>query len=90
MRKNILFTFYVACTFMLVLSSCGKDSDTEDHKQEIEDVEDKLGIADPLLVLTDDVALSIGNCLIDARDSINQALSLMNIEESEELPDGLK
>ena len=59
-------------------------------QKEIEGVEDKLGIADPLLVLTDDVALSIGNCLIDARDSINQALSLMNIEESEELPDGLK
>ena len=59
-------------------------------QNEIEGVEDKLGIADPLLVLTDDVALSIGNCLIDARDSINQALSLMNIEESEELPDGLK
>lgn len=39
MRKNIIFTFYVACTFMLVLSSCGKDSDTEDHKQEVEDVE---------------------------------------------------
>ena len=61
-----------------------------DLQKEIEGVEDKLGIADPLLVLTDDVALSIGNCLIDARDSINQALSLMNIEESEELPDGLK
>ena len=59
-------------------------------QKEIEGVEDKLGIADPLLVLTDDIALSIGNCLIDARDSINQALSLMNIEESEELPDGLK
>ena len=61
-----------------------------DLQKEIEGVEDKLGIADPLLVLTDDIALSIGNCLIDARDSINQALSLMNIEESEELPDGLK
>ena len=59
-------------------------------QKEIEGIEDKLGIADPLLVLTDDVALNIGNCLIDARDSINQALSLMNIEESEELPDGLK
>lgn len=59
-------------------------------QKEIEGVEDKLGIADPLLVLTDDVALSIGNCLIDARDSINQALKLMNIEESEELPDELK
>ena len=59
-------------------------------QNEIEGVEDKLGIADPLLVLTDDIALSIGNCLIDARDSINQALSLMNIEKKEELQDGLK
>lgn len=32
MRKNIIFTLYVVCTFMLVLSSCSKDSDTEDHK----------------------------------------------------------
>ena len=39
MRKNIIFTLYVVCTFMLVLSSCSKDSDTEDHKQEVEDVE---------------------------------------------------
>ena len=39
MRKNIIFTLYVVCTLMLVLSSCGKDSDTEDQKQEVEDVE---------------------------------------------------
>lgn len=37
MKKYIIFTLCAVCTFMFILSSCGKDSDIDD--QEVEDVE---------------------------------------------------
>lgn len=57
-------------------------------QSEIEEVEKKLGIPEdePLLVLTDMNAITIGNCLLDARNEINRALNILGIEESEELP----
>lgn len=62
---------------------------------EIEEVEKRLGIPEdePLLVLTDMNALTVGNCLLDAKngmvtclDEINRALEILGIDESEELP----
>ena len=57
-------------------------------QSEIEEVEKKLGIPEdePLLVVTDMNAITIGNCLLDARNEINRALNILGIEESEELP----
>ena len=57
-------------------------------QSEIEEVEKKLGIPEdePLLVLTDMSAITIGNCLLDAINEINRALNILGIEESEELP----
>lgn len=55
---------------------------------EIEAVEAKLGLeGDPLLVLTDLLALTIGNCLLDARNEINRALEILGIDESEVISD---
>lgn len=55
---------------------------------EIEAVEAKLGLEeDPLLVLTDLLALTVGNCLLDARNEINRALEILGIDESEEISD---
>lgn len=58
-------------------------------QKEIEEVERKLGIPEdePLLVLTDMNAITIGNCLLDVRSEINKVLDILGIEESEELPD---
>lgn len=62
---------------------------------EIEKVEKKLGLEnEPLLVLTDMNALTIGNCLLDAKNWINnnviykidKALEILGIDESEEIP----
>lgn len=55
---------------------------------EIEAVEAKLGLEeDPLLVLTDSLALTVGNCLLDARNEINRVLEILGIDESEVIPD---
>lgn len=58
---------------------------------EIEKIEKNLGIPEdePLLVLTDMNAITIGNCLLDVRSEINRVLDILGIEESEELPDEL-
>ena len=54
---------------------------------EIEAVEAKLGLEDePLLVLTDTLAMTVGNCLLDARSEINRALEILGIEEGDDLP----
>lgn len=57
---------------------------------EIEEVEKRLGIPEdePLLVITDMNALTVGNCLLDARNEINRALEILGIGECEEFPDG--
>lgn len=72
------------------------------HKQErfenklqkgVEELEQKLGIDsddEPLLVLTDMNAITIGNCLLDARNEINKVLDILGISETEVLPDGLE
>lgn len=49
----------------------------------IEEVETELGIEDPLLVLTDDIALTLGNKLIDIRDEVNSVLEILGIGEVE-------
>lgn len=56
-------------------------------QSEIEKVERKLSIPEdePLLVLTDMNAITIGNCLLDARNEIDRALEILGIDESEEL-----
>lgn len=64
-----------------------KQAKFEDELQsEIEKVEQKLGLEDePLLVLTDSLALTVGNCLLDARSEINRALEILGIDEVEEM-----
>lgn len=62
----------------------------ENLQSEIEKVEEKLGIEEPLLVLTDDIALTLGNYLLDIKESVTTALEILGIEESEELPEGLE
>lgn len=53
----------------------------------ISDVESELGIEDePLLVLTDEAAINLGNQLIDIKEAAQAALDILNISESEELP----
>lgn len=61
-------------------------------QEEFEKVEEKLNIPEdePLLVLTDMNAITIGNCLLDVREEINRVLDILGIEESEELPDELQ
>lgn len=54
--------------------------------ERVDQIEKDLGLEEPLTVLSDDTVLSIANSLIDARDEINDALSTLGIEESEELP----
>lgn len=66
-----------------------KQNNFENQLQiEIEEVERKLNIPEdePLLVLTDMNAITVGNCLLDARNEINRALEILGIEESEVLP----
>lgn len=62
---------------------------------EIEKIEERLNIPkdEPLLVLTDMNAITIGNCLLDAKNEINntlgeinRVLDILGIEESEEIP----
>lgn len=64
-------------------------------QKEIETIEKKLNIpeGEDLLVLTDMDAIIIANCLLDAKneitdtlENINKVLNILNIEESEELP----
>lgn len=54
-------------------------------QKEIEAIEKKLGIpeGENLLVLTDMNVITIGNCLLDARNEINKALEILGIEEGE-------
>lgn len=54
-------------------------------QKRIEKVEKELGIEEPLLVLTEMNALTIGNHLLDARSEINKALEILGIEEREEI-----
>lgn len=64
---------------------------------EIEKVEEKLGLTqvdEPLLVLTDMQATTIGNCLLDVKNEISnglkeidRVLEILGIEECEEFPD---
>lgn len=64
---------------------------TKKLQEKVSEIEIELGIEDePLTVLTDDATINLANCLIDARDSINDCLSILNVEECEELPDGLE
>lgn len=57
-------------------------------QQEVENLEKKLGLEDdPLLVLSDEMAMTIGNSLLDARNEINRALEVLGIDESEEIFD---
>lgn len=64
---------------------------TKKLQEKVSEIEIELGIEDePLTVLTDDATINLANCLIDARDSINDCLSILNIEECEELPDGFE
>ena len=63
---------------------------TKKLQEKVNQIEEELGLDDePLTVLTDDAALNFANYLIDARDSINDCLRILNVEESENLPDGL-
>lgn len=58
----------------------------DDLQKEIEKVEEKLGLAavdEPLLVLTDMQAMTVGNCLLDARAEINRALEILGIKEGD-------
>ena len=68
----------------------GQDSFNKQLNEKITQVEEELGIDEPLTVLTDDAALQIINQLIDIRDSAQSALKSLNVEESEVLPDGLE
>ena len=54
--------------------------------ERVDQIEKDLGLEEPLTVLSDDTVLSIANSLIDARDEINDVLSTLGVEESEELP----
>lgn len=68
-----------------------KQQFAEKLSKKINEVESELGIEDePLTVLTDEAAINLANYLIDARDNINDCLSILNVEECEELPDGLE
>lgn len=68
----------------------GQDSFNKQLNEKITQVEEELGIDEPLTVLTDDAALQLINQLIDIRDSAQSALKSLNVEESEVLPDGLE
>lgn len=54
--------------------------------KKVDEIEKELHLDEPLTVLTDDAVLSIANVLIDARDEITNALDILGVEESEELP----
>ena len=63
---------------------------TKKLQEKVNQIESELGLDDePLTVLTDDAALNLVNCLIDARDSINDCLGILNVEESEDLSYGI-
>lgn len=68
----------------------GQDSFNKQLNEKITQLEEELGIDEPLTVLTDDAALQLINQLIDIRDSAQSALKSLNVEESEVLPDGLE
>lgn len=73
------------------ISDKRKQQFAEKLSKKINEVETELGIEDePLTVLTDEAAINLANYLIDARDNINDCLSILNVEECEELPDGLE
>lgn len=52
----------------------------------VNQIEEDLGLEDPLTVLTDDCVISIANNLIDVRDGINDVLDLLGVSETEEVP----
>lgn len=54
--------------------------------ERVDQIENDLGLEEPLTILTDNCVLSIANSLIDARDEINSILETLGVEESEELP----
>ena len=63
---------------------------TKKLQEKVSQIEDELGLdGEPLTVLTDDATINLANCLIDARDNINNCLSILNVEESEDLQYGL-
>lgn len=68
----------------------GQENFNKQLNEKITQVEEELGIDEPLTVLTDDAALQLINQLIDIRDSAQSALKSLNVEESEVLPDGLE
>lgn len=68
----------------------GQDNFNKQLNEKITQVEEELGIDEPLTVLTDDAALQLINQLIDIRDSAQSVLKSLNVEESEVLPDGLE
>lgn len=63
-----------------------KDSIEQKILDRVDEIENELGLEDPLTVLTDDTVISIANSLIDARDEINDVLKLLGVSESEDLP----
>lgn len=63
---------------------------TKKLQEKVSQIEDELGLdGEYLTVLTDDATLNLANCLIDVRDNINNCLSILNVEESEDLQYGL-
>lgn len=68
----------------------GQENFNKQLNEKITQVEEELGIDEPLTVLTDNAALQLINQLIDIRDSAQSALKSLNVEESEVLPDGLE
>lgn len=52
----------------------------------VNQIEEDLGLEDPLTVLTDDCVINIANNLIDVRDGINDVLDLLGVSESEDVP----
>lgn len=53
-------------------------------QKEIETIEKKLNIPEdePLLVLTDMSVITIGNCLLDARNEIDRVLDILGVNEN--------
>lgn len=50
-------------------------------QKKVEEIEEELGIEDPLLVLTDDIAITLGDKLLDIREEINSVLDILGIDE---------
>ena len=60
---------------------------TKKLQEKVQQIEIELGIEDePLTVLTDEATINLGNQLIDIKESVQSALQILNISESEEVP----